>query len=158
MHALHFVLLHTCWKLDTRVNFSIGLCYSSGLGAQTNITHLLKAGDHVICFDDVYGGTNRYFRLCAANFGIEITFVDARDVASVQGAIQSNTKLLWMETPTNPMMKLIDIKAISDITRKYAPQAILVVDNTFMSPCYQSPLKLGADIVMHSVSKYINGK
>ena len=141
------------------MNFELfsGLCFSSGLSAQVNITNLLEAGDHIVCFDDLYGGTNRYFRTVAAKFGLEISFVDARDPKNVSKALKSNTKLVWMETPTNPTMKLVDIQAVSKVVKSEAPQAILVVDNTFMSAYFQKPLLLGADVVMHSITKYMNG-
>ncbi|CAG2179200.1 unnamed protein product, partial [Oppiella nova] len=134
-----------------------GLCYSSGLSAQVNITNLLEAGDHIVCFDDLYGGTNRYFRTIAARFGLEISYVDARDPQNVHKVLKPNTKLVWMETPTNPTMKLVDIKAVAEIVKSEASQAILVVDNTFMSSYFQKPLTLGADVVMHSLTKYMNG-
>ncbi|XP_023240016.1 cystathionine gamma-lyase-like [Centruroides sculpturatus] len=134
-----------------------GLCHSSGLATIENIVHLLKVGDNIICFDDVYGGTNEFFRVCAENMGLKTTFVDAKNLDNVRKAIRLNTKMIWMETPTNPTMKLVDIKAIADIAKNAASSPILVVDNTFMSPYFQRPLKLGADIVMHSVSKYMNG-
>lgn len=135
----------------------IGLTFASGLSAQLNITHLLNAGDHIVCFDDLYGGTNRYFRTVAARFGLEISFVDARDPQNVSKALKTNTRLVWMETPTNPTMKLVDIKAVAKVVKEEAPEAILVVDNTFMSSYFQKPLLLGADVVMHSLTKYMNG-
>jgi cystathionine gamma-lyase len=117
---------------------------------------LLSAGDHVICGDDLYGGTNRFFRACAAKFNLEISFVDARDPENVRTALKPNTKLIWMETPTNPMMQICDIETIGKIAKTHG-SAIFAVDNTFMSPYFQNPLALGADIVIHSISKYING-
>ena len=122
-----------------------------------NLTHLLDAGDNIVCFDDLYGGTNRYFRTCATRFGLDITYVDARDPERLRQALKPNTKMVWMETPTNPTMKLLDIKAIADIIKTDAPQAFLVIDNTFMSSYFQKPLQLGADVVMHSLTKYMNG-
>lgn len=122
-----------------------------------NLTHLLDAGDSIVCFDDLYGGTNRYFRTCATRFGLDITYVDARDPERLRQALKPNTKMVWMETPTNPTMKLLDIKAIADIIKTDAPQAFLVIDNTFMSSYFQKPLQLGADVVMHSLTKYMNG-
>lgn len=131
------------------------LCFSSGLSATVTITHLLKAGDHVVCFDDLYGGTNRYFRTCASKMGIEVSFVDMREIDNVRKAIKDNTKMIWIETPTNPTMKLVDIKGVSDLLKNSG--IISVVDNTFMSSYFQKPLTLGADIVMHSLTKYMNG-
>ncbi|UYV69393.1 CTH [Cordylochernes scorpioides] len=143
-------------KVNIWVGVLPGLCFSSGLAATATLTHLLKSGDHIISFDDVYGGTNRYYRRCASNYNLETTFVDARDPENVKNALRPNTKMVWMETPTNPTMKLVDIKAVAAIVKEHS-NAVLVVDNTFMSPYFQKPLMLGADIVMHSVSKYING-
>ncbi|XP_054711642.1 cystathionine gamma-lyase-like [Uloborus diversus] len=132
------------------------LCFASGLATTLNLVHLLNAGDHVVCFDDLYGGTNRYFRTCAARMGIEPTFIDMRDVNEVEKAIRPNTKMVWIETPTNPTMKLVDIEGVSKLLKKY-PSIISVVDNTFMSSYFQKPLTLGADIAMHSLTKYMNG-
>merc|ERR1712048_1355774 len=122
----------------------------------TTITHLLNAGDHVITGDDVYGGTNRYFRKVVSRMNIETTFVDATDAANIEAAIRPNTKMVWVETPTNPTLKVVDIQAVAAITKKH-PNIFLVVDNTFLSSYFQRPLELGADIVMHSLTKYMNG-
>ena len=132
------------------------LCFSSGLGTTTAITHILKAGDHIVSMDDVYGGTNRYFRKCASRMGIETSFVDATNPANVAAAIKPNTRMVWVETPTNPTLKVVDIRAVADITKQY-PDIFLVVDSTFLSSYFQRPLELGADIVMHSLTKYMNG-
>ncbi|GJQ13137.1 hypothetical protein GpartN1_g4928.t1 [Galdieria partita] len=129
--------------------------FSSGLAATVTLLHLLKAGDHIICIDDVYGGTQRYFRRVASNFQLEFSFVDFEDLPKVEAAIQSNTKLIWIESPTNPTMKIVDIRQVAVIASKH--DVILVVDNTFMSPFFQRPLELGAHISLNSVSKYING-
>lgn len=137
-------------------NGRYALCFSSGLAATVSISHLLHAGDHIVCFDDVYGGTNRYFRTCATRMGLEITFVDLRDLSSLEKSIRNNTKMVWIETPTNPTMKLVDIQGAAQILRNY-PNVFTVVDNTFMSPYFQKPLDLGADLVMHSLTKYMNG-
>lgn len=133
------------------------LCYASGLAATDNVVHLLKTGDHIVAFDDLYGGIGRLFRTCAMPLGIQVDFVDARDPQVVADAIKPNTKLVWVETPSNPMMKIVDIAAVAAVTKKGAPEALLVVDNTFMSPYFQNPLTQGADLVMHSITKYING-
>lgn len=133
------------------------LTFSSGLGATTTLSFLLKSGDHILCVDDVYGGTNRFFRQCASRMGIEATFVDMRDLAVTEASFKSNTAMVWFETPTNPTLKLIDIKAVCELTRRKAPNAIIVVDNTFASSFFQKPLTLGADIVMMSLTKYMNG-
>ena len=117
----------------------------------------LHAGDHVVCIDDVYGGTQRLFRRVLSEHALlTFTFIDMADPEVVEAAINQKTKLLWLESPTNPTLKITDIAAISHITKKY-PQLWYVVDNTFMSPYLQNPLCLGADIVLHSVTKYIGG-
>ena len=132
-----------------------GLSFGSGLAAEGNIINLLSAGDHVICGDDVYGGTYRLFEKVWKRYGLTFTFVDASDAEKVKAAIQPNTKMVWVETPTNPLLRLCDIKAIAQVTA--AKNLILVVDNTFASPYLQNPLALGADIVVHSVTKYLGG-
>lgn len=134
-----------------------GVAFASGLGAETTVfLSLLKSGDHVVAFDDLYGGTRRLFtRVFQENFKIEISYVDARQPEFVEKAIKQNTKMVWLETPTNPLLKLCDIKAISEIAHR--ENLIVVVDNTFMSSYFQQPLALGADIVMHSTTKYLNG-
>lgn len=137
-------------------NAKFGLSFASGLAATTTITHLLSAGDHLLSMDDLYGGTNRYFRTVASRFGIEIDFVDATDPKKVESSMKANTKMVWIETPTNPTMKIVDIAAVAAIVKKHG-SSFLVVDNTFMSPYFQRPLDLGADLVMSSVTKYING-
>jgi len=134
-----------------------GLAFSSGSAATVTITNLMKTGDHVICIDDVYGGTNRYFNKVAnPQMKIEFSFVDLTIPGALQAAFTDHTKMIWLETPTNPTLKLADIKAICEIAHK-RKDIIVVVDNTFMSPYFQSPLDLGADIVVHSVTKYLNG-
>ncbi|XP_031553933.1 cystathionine gamma-lyase-like isoform X1 [Actinia tenebrosa] len=130
---------------------------ASGLAASLVIAHLMKSGDHIACVDDVYGGTNRYFnRIMAGAMGIEVTMNDFTNLENVEKAIKPNTKIVWIETPTNPLLKLIDIKGVADIVHQHEG-VILVVDNTFMSSYFQRPLSLGADVVMHSVTKYMNG-
>ncbi|XP_063481385.1 cystathionine gamma-lyase isoform X1 [Symphalangus syndactylus] len=132
------------------------LAFASGLAATVTITHLLKAGDQIICMDDVYGGTNRYFRQVASEFGLKSSFVDCSKIKLLEAAITPETKLVWIETPTNPTQKMIDIEACAHIVHKHG-DIILVVDNTFMSPYFQRPLALGADICMYSATKYMNG-
>ena len=132
-----------------------GLCFSSGMGASDAVIKLLKPGDEVIAADDLYGGTYRMFMKVYAGFGIKFHFVDLTDVKNILSRINPNTKLIWSETPSNPMMKIIDIAVCSEIAKKN--NLIHVVDNTFASPYLQNPLKLGADIVMHSVTKYLGG-
>ena len=132
-----------------------GLCYASGLAATDNLMHLLDAGDHVIVGDDVYGGTFRIFDKVWKRSGLSFSFVDLTDVKNFEAAIRPNTKMLWLETPTNPMLKLFDIAALCDLAKKRG--ILTVVDNTFMSPYFQKPLSLGADVVTHSMTKFING-
>ncbi|XP_038601870.1 cystathionine gamma-lyase [Tachyglossus aculeatus] len=132
------------------------LAFASGLAATVNITHLLKTGDQIICMDDVYGGTNRYFRRIAVEMGLKLSFVDCSKLNLLEAAIRPETKLVWIETPTNPNLKVIDIEACAQIVHKHG-DIILVVDNTFMSAYFQRPLALGADICMYSATKYMNG-
>jgi cystathionine gamma-lyase len=132
-----------------------GLCYASGLAATDNLMHLLDAGDHVVVGDDVYGGTFRIFDKVWKRSGLSFSFVDLTDVKNFEAAIRPNTKMLWLETPTNPMLKLFDIAALCELAR--ARGILTVVDNTFMSPYFQKPLALGADVVTHSMTKFING-
>ncbi len=131
------------------------LAFASGLATTSAILQTLKAGDHVVSCDDVYGGTFRLFDKVYKNLGIEFTFVDLSDLAQAKAAFRPNTRLLWMESPTNPMLKILDIRALSQLAREKG--AVSVVDNTFMSSYFQKPLLLGADVVMHSVTKYMNG-
>jgi cystathionine beta-lyase/cystathionine gamma-synthase len=136
-------------------NGKYGLAFSSGLGATNTVMNLLSQGDHVVVGDDVYGGTYRIFDKVFARYGVTFTFVDARDPGNVEAAIRKETKLVWMETPTNPMLRLADIKAIAELARK--KKVLSVVDNTFASSYLQRPLDLGADIVVHSTTKYLGG-
>jgi cystathionine gamma-synthase/cystathionine gamma-lyase len=136
-------------------NGKYGLCFASGLAATNTVMNLLSQGDHVVVGDDVYGGTYRIFDKVFKRYGISFTFIDARDTANFEKAIRPETKLLWIETPTNPMLQLADIKALSEIAHK--KNIKMVVDNTFASPYLQRPLDLGADIVVHSTTKYIGG-
>lgn len=129
--------------------------FSSGLAAVQAMAQLLESGDHVLVCDDVYGGTGRLFRRLFAKYNIEFEFIDMSDVDHVRNSFKKNTKMIWIETPTNPLLKLIDIESISSIAKKQ--NAIVVVDNTFASPIFQNPLKLGADVVLHSTTKYIGG-
>jgi cystathionine gamma-synthase/cystathionine gamma-lyase len=130
------------------------VAFASGLGAESAITGLLNGGDHVVVSDDTYGGTYRLFTRVLERFDITFTFVDMTDVPAVRAAIRPNTKMFWIETPTNPMLRIIDIAAMVALK---APGQLVVVDNTFCTPYFQSPLALGADIVIHSATKYIGG-
>jgi len=131
------------------------LAFASGLAAMDAVLHLLKTGDHVLCCDDVYGGTFRLFDKVFRNFGIELTFIDMTDLERTAAALRPTTKMVWLESPTNPLLKVFDIEAVSRLA--HAAGALLVVDNTFMSPYFQKPKRWGADIVVHSVTKYMNG-
>lgn len=133
-----------------------GIAFASGLAATNTIMNLLKSGDHVIAGDDLYGGTLRQFEnVHGPNSGINFSYVDGRDPKNISAAITENTKIIWVETPTNPLLKLYDIAAIAEIARKAG--AWLVVDNTFATPYLQRPFELGADMVVHSLTKYIAG-
>lgn len=132
-----------------------GMAFSSGLAAEQAIIQVLNPGDEVIVCDDVYGGTGRLFRRLFAKYNLSFRFVDMTNVAEVEKNMTPKTKMLWVETPTNPLLKIVDIKQMSRIAKKAG--AYLVVDNTFSSPIFQTPLELGADIVMHSTTKYIGG-
>lgn len=129
--------------------------FSSGLAAVGAIAQILKPGDHVLVCDDVYGGTGRLFRKLFAKYDILFEFIDMTHEGNIEKSIKSSTKLIWLETPTNPLLKLIDIEKISLLGKKY--NALIAVDNTFSSPIFQNPLELGADIVVHSTTKYIGG-
>ncbi|XP_061634098.1 cystathionine gamma-lyase-like isoform X6 [Phyllopteryx taeniolatus] len=133
------------------------LAVASGLAATVTITHMLKAGDGIICMDDVYGGTNRYFQRVAAEFGLQISLVDCTKLELLKAALKPNTKMVWIETPTNPTMKVVDIRACSDLVHDHNKDIVVVVDNTFMSAYFQRPLSFGADICMYSATKYMNG-
>ncbi|NRA64674.1 MAG: cystathionine gamma-synthase [Pseudobacteriovorax sp.] len=132
-----------------------GLAFSSGLAAEQAIIQTLDPGSEVIVCDDVYGGTGRLFRTLYAKYDIKFIFMDMTDEKAVAQAINPKTKMLWVETPTNPLLKVIDVKKMSALAKSAG--ALLVVDNTFASPMFQKPLALGADIVMHSTTKYIGG-
>lgn len=136
-------------------NAAHGLCFSSGQGASDAIIKMLRPGDEVIATNDLYGGSYRMFTKIFEPFGIKFNFVNMYDANNIKNYVNANTKMLWVETPTNPTMQIIDIKACEAIAK--ASNLILVVDNTFASPYLQNPLALGADIVMHSVTKYLGG-
>ena len=160
-------------------NGKYGLTFASGLGATTTIVSLLSAGDHMLVTDDHYGGTSRLLRTVTARTGVTPEFIDACDLALLERSIKPNTKMVWIETPTNPLMKVIDIEAVCKVAHDKQPgvsasgavvkirgiyvdvvsplQIIVVVDNTFLSAYFQRPLELGADITMYSLTKYMNG-
>lgn len=148
-------VLETC--LASLENGKYALTFASGLGATTVVTSLLSAGDHIISGDDIYGGTNRFFQKCLCRQSNTITFVDMSDISNVISNIKSNTKMVWLETPTNPLLKVIDIQGVVQAVKQKNPEIIVVVDNTFLTSYFQKPLNFGADIVLYSVTKYING-
>lgn len=131
------------------------LCFSSGMGSIDAVIKLLQPGDEVITGDDLYGGSYRMFTKVFSNFGIKFHFIDLTNAANIEKYVNANTKLIWLETPTNPTMQIMDIEACAVIAKKH--KILLAVDNTFASPYLQNPLPLGADIVMHSVTKYLGG-
>lgn len=132
-----------------------GLSFSSGMGSITTAMTLLKKGDHAIITDDCYGGVYRIFTRIMSTYGIESTFLDLRDLVDVEDAFRPETRMLWMESPTNPLMKVVDLRELAVITK--AHEAVSVCDNTFASPALQNPLALGVDLVVHSTTKYLNG-
>lgn len=136
-------------------NAKFGRCFSSGMGATDAIMRMLEPGDEVVCTNDLYGGTYRIFTKIYQKYGIKFQFVDMKDTEQVKAAITDKTKLVWVETPTNPMMSIVDIQSTVKLAKTV--DAKIVVDNTFASPYLQNPIDLGADIVMHSVTKYISG-
>ncbi len=132
-----------------------GLCFASGLAATSTVLFMLKAGDEVVTGDDLYGGTVRLFDRVFSSFNIKFTYVDGTNPKNFESAITAKTKLIWLETPTNPLLRLTDIKEVSKIAR--SKKVIMAVDNTFASPYFQKPLDLGADLVVHSTTKYLGG-
>lgn len=132
-----------------------GLAFASGMAAEQAILSLLSAGDHMIACDDLYGGSFRIFERVMRRYNVETSYVTAGNIEGYAKAIRPNTRLIWLETPTNPLLRLIDIQAVAEIAHQH--NILVVVDNTFASPYFQQPLKLGADIVVHSTTKYING-
>jgi cystathionine gamma-synthase len=132
-----------------------GLAYASGMAATQNVNYLLDPGDHILLTDDAYGGTHRFISKVWQRYGIDFTLVDMTDLDAVRAALRSNTRLVWAETPSNPYLKIIDIRGIADILVGHP--ALFLVDNTFASPYLQNPISLGADLVLHSTTKYIGG-
>ncbi|MCZ6656058.1 MAG: PLP-dependent aspartate aminotransferase family protein [Gammaproteobacteria bacterium] len=132
-----------------------GFAFASGSIATATVVQMLSSGDHVVCCDDLYGGTYRQFEQVFTRFGLQFTYADLSEPASLETALRPNTKMIWLESPSNPMMKLVDIAALAEIAR--SSDAFVVVDNTFLSPYFQRPIELGADVVVHSTTKYING-
>ena len=132
-----------------------GLAFASGMAAEATVMQLLKPGDHTLAVDDLYGGSYRLFRHVLEPMGLTFSFVDGSNLTAVEKAMTDRTRMVWVESPTNPLLKLVDINAVSKLA--HARQALLVADNTFMSPYFQRPLSLGADIVVHSATKYLGG-
>ncbi len=132
-----------------------GFAFATGMAASATVIHLLKAGDHVISGDDVYGGTYRLFQEVMPNFGVEFTFLRMDDRAKIEAAIKPNTKMLWLETPSNPLLNIIDIEMVVDIARRH--NLMTVIDNTFATPYLLQPIEYGIDLVVHSTTKYLNG-
>ena len=132
-----------------------GLCFSSGMAAASTVVETLSSGDHVLCGNDLYGGTYRAFTKVFARFGLKFSFVDMSDLKAVEAAFVPETKMVWVETPSNPLLKIADLRALSKLAK--AKKAKLIVDNTFASPALQNPLALGADAVVHSTTKYLGG-
>jgi cystathionine beta-lyase/cystathionine gamma-synthase len=136
-------------------NGQYGLSFASGLAAEQAVLSLLKSGDHIVSCDDLYGGSYRLFERIMGRYNIETSYVTASNVDDYEKALRPNTRLIWLETPTNPLLRLVDIQAVAQIAKKH--NILFVVDNTFATPYFQQPLDLGADIIVHSTTKYING-
>ena len=132
-----------------------GITFASGMASISTLAQLFKSGDHIVCSDDVYGGTFRLFDKIYKNLGLKFSYVDTSDTKNIESALTDSTKLIWIESPTNPTLKITDIAAVSKLAK--SKKIMLGVDNTFMSPYFQRPLELGADLVMHSTTKYIAG-
>jgi cystathionine beta-lyase/cystathionine gamma-synthase len=147
--------LETC--LATLEGGVFGLAFASGMAAIDTTLRLLSPGDHVVVGNDVYGGTYRLFERVFHPYGLDFTYVDTSDVEQVKSSLQLNTRMLWLETPSNPLLRLSDISALAEITHAYSSNILMVVDNTFATPYIQRPLSLGADLVLHSTTKYLSG-
>jgi len=132
-----------------------GFAFATGMAAETTVIHLLKAGDHVICGDDIYGGTYRLFQDVMRDFGLEFTFLRMDSRARIEDAIRPNTRMLWLETPSNPLLNITDIEMAIDVAKKR--NLLTAIDNTFATPCFLRPIEYGVDLVVHSTTKYLNG-
>jgi len=133
-----------------------GFAFSSGLAATATILELIDTGSHVIALDDIYGGSTRLFeKVRRRSAGLDFSFVDMTDIQAVRNAVKSNTRLIWVETPSNPLLKIVDLRAVADIAKQHG--IVMVTDNTFATPYLQRPLEYGCSIVMHSVTKFLNG-
>jgi cystathionine gamma-synthase/cystathionine gamma-lyase len=142
-------------SLASLENGKYGLAFASGVAATTAVLSILKSGDHIVSGNDIYGGTYRLFEKVFKKWGLKVSYADVGNIESFKKAIKKNTKLIWIETPTNPLLKIIDIKQLAEIA--HSKNVLLAVDNTFASPYFQRPLELGADIVVHSTTKYLAG-
>jgi len=136
-------------------NGRYGLAFASGMAAVNNVLNLLKSGDHIVCTDDVYGGTFRILERVYKDYGLECSFVDTTQRSAIEAAVKSNTRMMWLESPSNPLLRLVDLHEAASIVKRRG--LISVVDNTFASPYFQQPLGLGADVVVHSSTKYLGG-
>jgi cystathionine gamma-lyase/cystathionine beta-lyase len=132
-----------------------GFAFATGMAAETTVIHLLKAGDHVVCGDDVYGGTYRLFQNVMPNFGLEFTFVRMNSREAIEKAIKPNTRMLWLETPSNPLLNIVDVQMVADIAKRR--NILTAIDNTFATPYFLRPIEYGIDLVVHSTTKYLNG-
>jgi len=142
-------------QLAALENGNHGICFASGLAATDAVAKLFNSGDHIISCNDLYGGTYRIFTKVYGKFGLQFSFVDMTGISNIENAINANTKLIWIETPTNPMLNIVDIAAVCALAKKH--NLLVCVDNTFASPYLQTPLDLGADLVLHSATKYLGG-
>jgi cystathionine gamma-synthase/cystathionine gamma-lyase len=136
---------------------AFGLAFASGVAATAAVFSILKHGDHIVVGDDIYGGTYRLLEKVFKRWGLKVTYADVDDLKSFQKAVQKQTKLVWVETPTNPLLKIIDLKRLSEMVKNKNKDILIAVDNTFSSPFFQRPLTLGADIIVHSTTKYLSG-
>jgi cystathionine gamma-lyase/cystathionine beta-lyase len=132
-----------------------GFAFATGMAAETTVIHLLKAGDHVISGDDIYGGTYRLFQNVMRNFGLEFTFLRMDSRQRIEEAIKPNTRMLWLETPSNPLLNITDVEMVVDVAKKH--KLLTAIDNTFATPCFLRPIEYGVDLVVHSTTKYLNG-
>ena len=132
-----------------------GFAFATGMAAETTVAHLLKAGDHIISGDDVYGGTYRLFQNVISDIGVEVTFLRMNNKGAIERAIKPNTRMIWTETPSNPLLNITDLEMVSDVARKH--KILTVIDNTFATPYFLQPIKYGIDLVVHSTTKYLNG-
>ncbi len=132
-----------------------GFAFATGMAAETTVLHLLQAGDHIICGDDVYGGTYRLLENVMRKFGLEITFIRLDEPQKIEESIRPNTRMIWLETPSNPLLNITDVEMVADIAKKH--NILTVIDNTFATPCSLKPIDFGIDLVVHSTTKYLNG-